>query len=72
TKAELEDLMTDIKKLANKVRSKLKTIVMVEALRFNISQSLASTAQLQPYDRLIKELIGIGSETHKRAQGYDG
>ncbi|KAK3513137.1 hypothetical protein QTP70_003777 [Hemibagrus guttatus] len=25
TKAELEELMTDIKKLANKVRSKLKT-----------------------------------------------
>lgn len=46
--------------------------VMVEALRSSIFQSLASTAQLQPYDRLMKELIGGGNETHKWAQGCNG
>lgn len=50
TKAELEDLMADIKKLANKIRSKLKSesrVLVRFQLRLSIKSELRARSRMQ-------------------------
>ncbi|KAJ3590193.1 hypothetical protein NHX12_008147 [Muraenolepis orangiensis] len=71
TKADLEDLMTDIKKLANKVRSKLKSIQ--QTIEHEESQN-KSSADLRirktQHSTLSRKFVEVMSEYNTTQSDY--
>ncbi|KPP72585.1 hypothetical protein Z043_108400, partial [Scleropages formosus] len=70
TKAELEQLMTDIKKLANKVRSKLKSIEQTIEQQEGTNRSADLRIRKTQHSTLSRKFVEVMSEYNATQSDY--